>query len=145
MRHADIERVFSEQRKATGRGSYRLQHSDYDATCKVVEWAQAEHASDQLGALTRSITGFVANAKGYNGEPPTYSYAAWSKDPARWYAAAAGAAKPQEDRAEQVRKLKLVIAEAERESEMCEAVARDKWLQRAAERRAELERLLGAS
>jgi len=97
----DLGRLFSEERKARGLGSYRLQHSDYDRAQLAVEWANEDHPSAPAEACRLSIQTYLEHA---TGKPAAdgYPFWGWALDPAAWHAratsspqAAARAARPE--------------------------------------------------
>lgn len=85
---SDLVRIFSTLRKAARRGSYRLQHTDYERAQTAVAWA-LEHAAEtgespEL-AVTMSVSRFLNFARGKPVDE-AWPFWAWANDPGKWHA-----------------------------------------------------------
>jgi hypothetical protein len=94
---SDVVRIFSALRKAARRGSYRLQHTDYQRAQTAVEWAleqAADTGESPEFAVTMSVTRFLNFARGKEGEGTGWPFWGWAHDPGKWHAMAAPMGSP---------------------------------------------------
>ena len=82
---SDVARIWSEIRRAHRQGSYRIQHTEQEITGLAIEWAIADHPSDPLAALRRSLEHFAAYSLP-EGAFRAWEYRLWASDPGRWHA-----------------------------------------------------------